>query len=369
MIAACAASRVWVEWIKDQPIYPHVFTFLIAPSGLGKNVAITAVEKLILSDSVLRKERANYYRGKITGPALYDLLGKPIKNDEDEEIAPPSNVWLVTPELKNSVGAPEMARTFIETMTDLWSACGTIFDDATRYNKRVTIHNPCVNWLAGTTKEWLMRAVTPEDIGGGFFARVLPVYYSHIYPREKVCQPEYPKDREYVWNDLQTRVYTLCNVEGEITISSDAHARIEQWYANRVKPNEDALAPYYQRAKEMILKLAMIHALADNEKMRIEWEHFDLARRRYQALQRGVLELIELACQTPQTVDAKIVEGIIKKGGSKGVARNKITTKVFSAGMDSKRVEAAVQQLIAMRRVKHKEAKYGTDVFTYVKEG
>ena len=370
LIAACVANKVWVEWIKDQPIYPHVFTFLIAPSGLGKNIAITAVEKLILSDPSL-KQWVNYYRGKITGPALYDLLGREVPDSEADGgyVKPPSNVWLVTPEVKNSMGSPEMAQLFIETMTELWSACGTTFTDRTRSHNQVSIDNPTVNWIAGTTREWLMRAVKPDDIRGGFFARVLPVYFSSIYPAEKVCKPEYPKDRDYIWENLQDRVYTLCKMEGEVVISSDADARIHQWYENRVKPYEDVLAPYYNRAKEMILKLALLHALADNEKMRIEWKHFDLARRRYQALQRGVLELIELACQTPQTADAKIIEKIIKRAGGKGIARSQVTSKVYSRGIDSKRVEAAVQQLMIMGRVTHKPAKYGKDVFTYVREG
>ena len=371
MIAACVADRVWVELIKDQPIYPHLFTFLIAPSGIGKNIAITAVEKFVTVDKDLATW-INHYRGKITGPSLYDLLGtndkqKPDFDEEAGKYTPheaQSKVWFVTPEMRNSMGQPEMAQSLILTMTDLWSACGTTFTDQTRTHGKVVVENPCINWLAGTTKEWLMKAVRPEDIRGGFFARCLPVYYGGIYPKEPVYRPKYPKDRIRIWNMLQERVYRLCQLEGEVRISSDADARIEQWYMNEDRPVEDGLAPYHNRRREMILKLAMVYALADNEKMKIEWKHFDTARNQYLILQRDVLELIELACQTPQTSDARIVGNIIKREGT--IARGEITKKVYSKGMDGKRVEAAVQQLIAMELIKHTPAPYGKDLFTWL---
>jgi len=372
MIAACVADRVWVKLIEDQPIYPHLFTFLIAPSGIGKNIAITAVEKLVVADRGIA-DWVNHYRGKLTGPSLYDLLGTNDKKkevfDEEEgkyiEEEAKSKVWFVTPEMRNSMGSPEMAQLLILTMTELWSAAGTTFTDQTRTHGRVVVENPCINWLAGTTKEWLMKAVKPEDIRGGFFARCLPVFYGGLYPKEPVYRPKYPKDRTRVWNMLQERVYRLCQLEGEMKISSDADARIEQWYMNEERPLEEGLAPYHNRRREMIMKLAIIFALADNEKMRIEWKHFDLARKNYLILQKDVLELIELACQTPQTSDARIVERIIKREGT--IARGDITKKVYSKGMDSKRVEAAVQQLIQMDLVSHKPAPYGKDLFIYNK--
>jgi len=363
LIAACVANRVWVELIRDQPIYPHLFTYLIAPSGIGKNIAITAVEKLILHDKQLRGF-INHYRGKITGPALYDLLGKEVFNEEEAIYTPPNaNVWFVTPELRNSMGQPDMAQSLILTMTELWSACGTTFKDRTRTNDQIEVDNPCINWLAGTTKEWLMKAVKPEDIRGGFFARCIPVFYSGLYPEKPVYRPKYPKDRHKIWEGLVKRVYNLIHLNGPVKIASDADSRIEQWYMNEEKPMEDGLAPYHNRRREMIMKLAMLFALADNEKMRIEWKHFDLARQHYGVLQRDVLELMELASQTPETSDTKVVGNVIKRAGE--ICRSDITKKVFHKGLDGKRVGAAVSQLLLMQLIEHKPVKYGKDIFTW----
>jgi hypothetical protein len=258
-----------VQLIRDQPIYPHLFTFLIAPSGIGKNIAITAAEKMIIHDPALVRF-INHYRGKLTGPSLYDLLGKDVFNDEEGVYTKPNaNVWLSSPELRNSMGQPEMAQSLITTLTDLWSACGTNFTDQTRTHGKVVVENPCINWLAGTTKEWLMKAVTPEEIQGGFFARCIPVNYASLYPEKPIYRPKYPVDRERVPESLVQRVYTLVNLNGEMKISADADARIEQWYVNEERPVEDGLAPYHNRRREMIMKLAMLFALADNERMRI----------------------------------------------------------------------------------------------------
>jgi hypothetical protein len=126
---------------------------------------------------------------------------------------------------------------------------------------------------------------------------------------------------------------------------------------------EEGLAPYHNRRREMIMKLAMLFALADNEKMRIEWMHFNLARQHYEVLQRDVLELIELASQSPETTDTKIVGNVIKRAGE--INRSEITKRVFHKGLDGKRVGAAVSQLILMRLIEHTEGKYGADIFTW----
>jgi hypothetical protein len=192
------------------------------------------------------------------------------------------------------------------------------------------------------------------------------VYYPWLYPKERVYRPKYPKDRLKVWQGLQERVYNLCQLEGEVVIASNADAHIEQWYMNDERPIEDGLAPYYNRSREMVLKLAMLFALADNEKMRIELGHFELAQKHYRVLQNDVLELIELACQTPQTSDARIVEKVIKRAGKDGISRSIITKKVYAKGLDSKRVHAALGQLMMMQLIKHTPGPYGKDTFTYL---
>jgi len=366
LIAACVADRVWIQWIQGQPIYPHMFTFLIAPSGIGKNIAISAAERLIIHDPELANW-VNHYRGKITGPALYDLLGRSAFDEKTQTyIEPNSKVWFVTPELKNSMGAPEMAQSLIETMTELWSACGTTFRDRTRKNAEVVVEDPCINWLAGTTKEWLMKAVTPADIRGGFFARVLPVYYPYMYPKEKVCKPRYPKDAEKVWLGLRDRVYKLCNLKGEMQISNDADEAIYQWYENRRRPHDDSLAPYHNRALEMILKLSIIFALADEESLRIERLHFQLAIKHYWILQQNVMDLIELSAQTPQTEDAKAVLAVVEKYGS--LMRSQLLKKVYSKGIDQMRLNGAISALINMDRIERDVNKNGGIIYS-VKEG
>ncbi len=73
LLAASVADRVYVRWLRSQPISPNLYVFLVAPSGIGKDVATNCVAELITWQEEVEK-RVNYYRGKLTPPRLHDLL-------------------------------------------------------------------------------------------------------------------------------------------------------------------------------------------------------------------------------------------------------------------------------------------------------
>ena len=357
LLAACVGDRVFVSWLKAQPINPNLYVFLVAPSGIGKDVATNCVAELITWDAAMEK-RINHYRGKLTPPRLHDLLSEERWDKETstyDEVN--SKIWLVTPELTYGMGKGEMAEMLIETMTALFSSGKIKIREGTRTKGELVVENPCINWLAGTTKEWLMDAVKPKGIKSGFWARVIPVYHPASVPIERIWAPSYPPDYEAVMNHLKMRMQGLTYLEGEFKVSPEADAYGKQWYHNRPVPKDENLAPYYNRAREMVMKLAMIFSLADGGKLVIEARHLQLAHAHYQMLQEGALELIELASSTPQTMDTKETHNIIAKVGV--ITRTDLLKKVYPKGMDKDRLNKSVSALMEMKLIERQLSETG----------
>jgi hypothetical protein len=349
LIAACVADRVYVRWMKAQPISPNLYVFLVAPSGIGKDVATNCAANLITWNEVMERT-VNYYRGKLTPPRLHDILSEERFNKKLQEYDPiNSKIWLVTPELTYGMGKGEMAEQLIETMTALFSSGKTTLREGTRTKGELMIEDPCINWLAGTTKEWLVDAVKPKGIKSGFWARVIPVYHPASIPVERLWAPIYPPDYDVVIRHLRARAQGLTYLQGEFEITAEADSYGRQWYFNRPDPGDDNLAPYFNRAREMVMKLAMVFALADGGKLVIDAKHIQLAHSHYKKLQDGALELIELASCTPQTADTKTALKYIEKSGT--VTRTRLLRQVYPTGMDKDRLNKAVSHLMDMKLI------------------
>lgn len=343
LIAALVADRVMLRWMKQQPLIPNLYVFLIAPSGIGKNVAVNVASQYVLQEGWLER-KVNYYRGKLTPPRLHDLLGRKKWVEEIGEYEEPnSKIWLLTPELTYGMGKGEMAEQLIETMTELFSSGKIPLKEGTRTHGELTVEDPCINWLAGTTREWLVDAVKKKGIMGGFFARVMPVYYPHLTPRERIWKPVYPSDHREVHEYLKLRAQQLSYIEGEFEITPEADAYGKQWDANRRPPVDEHLAPYHNRAREMMWKLSMLFALSDGGLLRIEPKHVQRAHVLYGQLQEGTLELIELACQTPTTHDVKCVAEFLAEKGT--CDRTLLGRRMNKKGIDKDRLNKALSTL------------------------
>ena len=138
-------------------------------------------------------------------------------------------------------------------------------------------------------------------------------------------------------------------MEGEFEITPEADSYGRQWYYNRPDPEDENMAPYHNPAREMVMKLAMVFALSDGGPLVIDQKHIQLAHAHYQLLQEGACELIELACQTPQTSGTKTTLAVIEKYGE--IKHSLLLQKVHAKGMDAQDMRRAIGALMEMKLV------------------
>ena len=149
-------------------------------------------------------------------------------------------VYFVTEELGACVRSGDLGQDLIATMTAFYVR-PPLMVDGTRQHGFVKLIDPCVNWLAGTTDEWMLRSVPKDAVEGGFVARVQVVRgqrnYSERYPRMI-----YPDDYEQVRAHLMSRIEDLLALEqGEFTLTDEAMAVHDAWYLNAKPPADSSL--------------------------------------------------------------------------------------------------------------------------------
>lgn len=357
-VAACVGDRVYFHRVKEMPLYPNLYTFLIGESGSGKGRAIRFAKNFIEEIPLV-----NYYEGKITAPRLLDKLGRPTFNEVTgvREVAN-SKMYLSSPELAMSLGKGDLAQSFIEQMTELYGG-NTTLQEGTRTHGDVVLKNVCINWIAGSTKEWLLKAVSPEAIQSGFFARTVAVYGDDNCPR--MFRPRYPSDYEEVMDHIQTRIRLLCCMRGEMLLTQDAEKFINEWYLNRDKPEDDLLKPVWNRQREMVLKLAMVLRLTDGgTELVIDFYHLQAAVKLSRIVGETMPDLVEFASRTPETKTESAVARLMQSLGT--VDHTTLLKKVYRYGIAGRQLHMAMMDMKNKGQVLYERSEKGGVLYTWV---
>jgi len=308
VIAAALQDRVVLKNFLGLTKYPNLYTFLIGDSGSGKGAAIEHACRIIAEIEVI-----NPFLFRGTAPALIDTMSaidKEQKYDKDGAPIDKSKTFIITPELKDNIGSGPKAADFIGFVTNMWNSIRSIpMVESTRGHGAHVIINPVVNWLAGSTKEWLMETVTRSDIQGGFFGRVACVQTKDVDLR--IPKINLPPDIDKITNLVIERVYRLAHISGEMKFTADAEHYFLNWYGTRERP-DGPTRPIWRRSSEIALKLAMILAAAD-QTMAIGVPHIKRAREISEKLLFEVNHLISYANVTPKTETIYRITVILKQ--------------------------------------------------------
>ena len=344
LIASCVADRVWIERHADSKTAPNLYVFLLGASGVGKEKAINTAVRYVADHPLV-----NVYAGRATAPYLLDYMGRQEKKSDGTTGNVNSKLYFVTEELGMSVRSGDMAHDLITVMTKMYGGHDYPIKDGTRMHNTVVLRNPTVNWLAGTTEEWLFRSVDRDAIEGGFAPRVLCVRGHRDYTK-RCPQVIYPKDYETVKAYLQERVQALTEIEGPFHLDPEAIAWHDQWYRSRQAPDDRQLQPSFNRGDELLHKLSILIALS-------EWDHqavYDvppIITKAHMTRALGMLEtvlmempeVLRLASATPQTKNMDVVGEMIYK--ARIIDRSNLTKKCATKGLDAKDVDRALMTL------------------------
>ena len=271
-LAGALERRVWVE-TSQSVVYPHLYTLLVAPPGIGKTQAISPIETLWYDT-----QKLHVAPDFVTKAALIDALNaadtKKLINQELVEYN-----YLVVAAGEFGVLVPSHDLEFLNTLNSIYDAKKTYREERRSMAKKIEIINPGMTILAGTQPGYLAAMLPEEAWSMGFTSRLIMIYCG-----TGVRVPlfgEKRKEKRELRASLLARMKRLLEMHGPMLWEPAAALEMERWALEDLSPvpEHSKLHHYNSRRLLNILKLCIIStasrgattiSMADLERAR-EW--------------------------------------------------------------------------------------------------
>lgn len=338
MIAASLSDRVGIRWFHHKPLAPNLYVMLIGPSGVGKGVAIDFGMQF-------KHSRMNVLYGQATDKAIFDRMASPAEPGEISN----SKIFVVQDELAQAVGHASIANQYVKAMTAWYSTTSGEIEENTRAHGRKVIEDAiCVNWLAGTTVEWLQDAMDYKSMMSGGFGRICTIPGVYNY-ENRVYRPEPVNDYKTVVDYLKARFEELTYLEGEFEMLPAAAEINEQWFMARKRPI-GGMEPFWMREPALCLKLAMIVSVCDSLDRIIRVQHITQAQDLIEEIRSYMPNVIEQSAKGGLvTVQDRAIDLIGK--ARNGVTRSQLTRFLSRWGLKASEVSQVVESLVEQERI------------------
>lgn len=342
LVAALLGSNVWHESIRGQPLRPNLYTALVGPGGIGKDVAINEAMKFLVG----RERRTGLFFGKITYAGLLDQLATPAFATKDVLAKASAKIYLVMSELAMDVGEGPLASMFIKHVTGLYSGAPVALSERIRSrDEKTEIKNHVLNCLWGSTERWLIDTVGQDAILGGFFARVIPVQARYDFDNRQ-HKPDYPPDHAALIVELKNRVERIATLRGEMRYTRKAQEIEDAWIQHRPAPTDERLFATWKRLPALARKLAMTFAASSTPEpsLVIKSHHIAIAQKMADRILKEVPTIMDYASTSSSTVKIETVRALIAE--AKTIQWSQLVQRARTRGVSAGEVREAVNALL-----------------------
>ena len=278
LLAACVEDRVFGMKHAATPLTPNLYVLLVGGPGIGRSHAIRMATRL----AEPYWPRLNICWGRLTSQHLIDSLGlkQPTAAPESngtyhaarQGLVDAGKLWVVADDMGVACAKRGSAPEFVTFMTGLYDGAPMSVDDKSGVFANVKIHSPCLNWLAGANRDWIIRHVTHESIHAGFFGQTVIVEASYDHDH-RIAEPSYPADLDDIRAELQWRLGKVLSIKRALVpLAADARAWMTEWYDTRTQPETNALIPTWRRQQDMLYKVGILLAVSEWTGHAREWE-------------------------------------------------------------------------------------------------
>lgn len=270
-LAGALEQKTWVV-TNNSPLYPNLYTILVAPPGIGKSAAIgqlrhfwsklkdhklaaSNVSKASLIDELADAQRILVRAGKVPPTVEFHSL---------KVIASELTVFI-----------PEFATDFMSVMTNIYD--NEPFSERKRTAKvKIEIAKPQINFVAGTTPSSLVQLLPEGAWDQGFLSRTLLVYDADVKVQSLFATTTADKQ---LMLDMESDIKEIGDLFGEIKFTPEAAEFIDHWQMNGRLPVPDhpKLQHYLSRRVAHLLKLCQVACISDSNSLVIEVHHIQQA--------------------------------------------------------------------------------------------
>jgi hypothetical protein len=235
------------------PVYLNLFTILVADSGVTRKS--TAVRHATKFARGINPE-LQLIETKITPELFEERLHRSSLEFGRAQAA------ISISELVTFLGQEKYVKAMPTLLTDLYdcpelrSGGGSITSGAR------DLKNVFVSFLSASTPSWLVRAVNPDVIEGGFTSRVMFIVAEE--PKRRQSWPEAQDDNlsKSILRQLE-QIHVLAQKRSTIEISEGGRKTFARWYNSRTLHRDPFRASFQSREDAHILRLAAFLSIND----------------------------------------------------------------------------------------------------------
>ena len=240
----------------DSKIFPNMYVILMGEPGTKKSTAIKKMKKLLaqtgyskFSAEKTSKEKFLLDLGGVDDPDSSgdDFLDAGLFGEDETR-----EVFIAADEFNDFFGNNILE--FVSMLGVLWDFEGT-YENKIKNGQSISIPNPSVSLLGGTTATTFNATFPNEIIGQGFFSRTLAVFAPPT--GKKITWPYSPTEAE----QIEIKTYLLgikTNHSGAISLSNEATSLVDTIYQSWENVQDVRFASYANRRHVHLLKLILI---------------------------------------------------------------------------------------------------------------
>lgn len=310
LIAAALQRRVWLG-SESRPLFPNIYVMLVGRAGIGKGIVIKPVSKILKyhkksllkhQESLKEKTELELAIEKLEGATFDSGVKAPSKKREADDmlipIAPDATTYealcaslagafrainFTRPDGKKGVyGHSSLAFTseeagalFRKKTEDVVNLLLQAYDcgDYTKETKTQGcdyIKKCCLNFLAGTTPDFMQQIFNDDLINQGFSSRTFFIFA--INNRKYVWQTgEETEEQKQAERDLIAHVLNLTKLYGQMSFDAEANEYLRNWWEQEQVENlmtwrknvSNKLDAYYARKDIHFKKMCIIIHLSE----------------------------------------------------------------------------------------------------------
>lgn len=253
-LISVAVGRGIVVARPGAPVHLNLFCVLVAESGVTRKS--TAVRRAVAFARGVCGDQSPLIESRITPELLEDNLQKQSKKYGY------AYTNIAIDEMVKFLGKERYVEAMPTLLTDLYDSPTLRTGGGSLVRGKTELRNVYVNFLSASTPSWLLRAVNPDVIEGGFTSRVIFVVSEQ--PKRSAPWPIAPDETlsEHIHLDLRNIQAEAVRI-GSISVNSIALKRFSSWYNARDKKRDPFRASFQSREDSHVLRVAALLAIND----------------------------------------------------------------------------------------------------------
>jgi hypothetical protein len=347
----------------NAPVFGNWYIILAADSGVTrKSTAINSIRSIVDRDHAI-------LAGKTSPEALELYLHE---RSRENGIAQAN---FAVEELVTILGREGYMSTMPGLLTDLYGCPAERKSPGTLKTGEIIQRNVYVNFISASTPSWLVTAINPSVIEGGFTSRVI-----FIVDEERKRAIAWPTSRQHeslitLGDSYNNLIFKAKRIK-TITISPNALSKFTKWYNSRTTHNDSFRSSFEAREDDHILRLSMCLAINDGT-LELQSRHVGTAIKVIASVKDSATKLFGGTYSDDIRYREAIerIRTILLEAGSDGLRHNKLQQRV-ARRLDAQELrllmdimhECSMIQIFEVKRGRFYRATKGIEKFGVVSD-